>query len=132
MASDCDRCTACRIDQSLGAAVGSRCPLLPRAFRTGSLVYREGARAERVFYVAEGAIRLTRASGDTPDRVVRADVLGIEALTGGSYAETARAQERSLLCSAPREAFEEWLKPEDRPIRAALREAMATRIGRCP
>jgi CRP-like cAMP-binding protein len=80
----------------------------------GATLYIEGAAAERVWYVMDGVIALSRDVGDrrgsgVPWATRRAgSLLGNESFVQDEYADTAVALTNVTVCSAERGSFQRW------------------------
>jgi CRP-like cAMP-binding protein len=121
-------CATCPPGRASGVGRGGRCPLVDRPRRRGELVFLEGDPAGHIWFVKRGVVLLTRAGhGDGEPEVPRAlrragSFIGLEALVGPRYLDTARVAEPAVLCGAPRDVFEEWLGPPDSPARSTLEQ----------
>ncbi len=79
-------------------------------FKTGQIIFSEAQRPYGIFCVLEGKIKLTKASGDGKEQIVRlakaGDALGYRAvLAGERYSASAVALDDSKVCFIPLEVF---------------------------
>jgi CRP/FNR family transcriptional regulator len=92
--------------------------------RRGDVLYREGDRGDKIYFLRQGAVVLMRrgAEGGEHARALRKDgtYLGMEMLLDRGYADTARVTATSVVCAVPRASFEAGLGPEGSPARAAF------------
>jgi len=80
-------------------------------YRKKQVIYQEGNRPSRLYYVQKGKVKTYKTNEDGKDLVIglynEGDFLGYVALLEGtSYNETAEAMEESELVIVPREEFE--------------------------
>ncbi|MBI4756126.1 MAG: Crp/Fnr family transcriptional regulator [Betaproteobacteria bacterium] len=75
------------------------------AFPPNAVMFHMGARAEAVYTVRRGAVKLVRYSSNGAQRVVRVlkkgDVVGLEALLGNAYEHTAVTLNEVEVCRIP-------------------------------
>jgi CRP/FNR family transcriptional regulator len=81
------------------------------AIPSGEVLYRPGDKAETMWVLRTGAVKLLASSWDGTERIVRVlkagDVAGIEALLAGSFAHTAVTVGNVHACRIPLHAVEE-------------------------
>ncbi|HTM20802.1 MAG TPA: Crp/Fnr family transcriptional regulator [Kofleriaceae bacterium] len=124
-------CSTCEIG-SCARQGRQACPYVPRERAAGELIYLEGEPAVRCWYVKRGTVALTREldddHGEGRVRAVRfpGSLVGLEALVGGHYMDSARAITDVTLCSASRATVDAWLGPRPSPARATLELALRT------
>jgi CRP-like cAMP-binding protein len=120
----------------MGTASGGRCTWIPRTRPAGSRLYLEGAPAERVWYLKEGTVVLSRANGAgaTTRWTLRrpGDLLAPEALVSTGYADTAEALTPVTLCGMARTELDRWLGPTGSPSRTLLSLVLKTRCEETP
>lgn len=107
-------CRDCPLGRVSGADEGLFCPFVTRTEPTGAVLMRAGEPAERVWFVKSGVVGASQAADGAPadavDRVhLPGSFVGLECLTHGRYHESARVLARAELCTAPAEAFLEWM-----------------------
>lgn len=87
-----------------------------RRYRGGQTLYIEGHRAEHVFFVRVGAVRLTRLEHDGAemllDFVIPGGVLGAEALFGAEHSATATAAGILVCCTVPATVLRDLLRSQ--------------------
>jgi CRP-like cAMP-binding protein len=80
-------------------------PIDDLEFKTGALLYDEGAQAQGVFTLRKGTIKLVRVTTDGRQRIVRVlrpgDVVGLEALATAHYNSDAVALTDVAVCRIP-------------------------------
>lgn len=80
-------------------------PIDDLEFKTGALLYDEGALAQGVFTLRKGTIKLVRVTTDGRQRIVRVlrpgDVVGLEALATAHYNSDAVALTDVAVCRIP-------------------------------
>lgn len=118
-------CTQCAVGVASGTRRGQPCKFTDRAFAKGTVIYREGDRAEQAWYVKSGSIMLRQRPGpDAADEIkaVRFDgtFIGLEILVGDTYRETAVAATDAVLCGVSASGLDHWLGPPTDPARTAL------------
>ena len=131
------RCLTCPLGIASGTREGRRCTFAPKERAAGVLLYLEGDDAERIWYVVNGQVTLSRELGDTRGAVTWAvrqpgDLLGAEALIGGTYRDSARTLSSTTLCSASLESVEGWLGPAGSPARALLLLSLRMHASEAP
>lgn len=71
----------------------------------GSLLYRQGTKADRLFTIRSGLVKLVQYLPDGTQRIVRllrtSDVTGMEALAGGNYQHDAVVMQATEVCILP-------------------------------
>jgi CRP-like cAMP-binding protein len=108
-------CCRCHIGQAANVKDGGICPFVPRDTAAGETIFDEGAPAERVWFVKQGAVIVSRSccddGSDEDGRKIEVEgaVLGVEALFRDTYLDSARALTRVTLCSASRDVVNGWL-----------------------
>lgn len=86
----------------------------PEAVAAGTMLYVEGAPADRVIYVVDGIVGLWRDAGDDRGAGVPwatrrgGTMLGSEGLTQQEYSDTAITLTDVTICTSPRERFWQW------------------------
>jgi CRP/FNR family transcriptional regulator len=122
-------CASCPCGRAAGVSFGGRCPLVDRRHRAGATVHLEGDVGATVWFVKRGAVLLARSGPDGVERprAVRGPgaFVGLEALTAGRYADTARTTEPTTLCGTTRDRFDRWLGPVGTPARMVLEQLLA-------
>jgi CRP-like cAMP-binding protein len=116
-------CADCEVGIASGHGQGRLCPFVGRARPAGDLLYLQGLPATHVWFLKRGTVVLTRESrGSSRVRAIRfpGSLLGLEALVGESYCDTARAATEVVLCGATIEGMDAWLGPHGSPARTAL------------
>lgn len=114
------------------------CPFIDRARRAGELIYLQSDAASRVWFVKSGTVLLARHGGDDLGegriRAVRfaGSFIGLEALIGGNYADTARACSDTVLCGITRGKLDVWLGPTESPARRILELSVRTNKNELP
>lgn len=109
-------CSACGIrDMALFADLNEQdfgmihAPIDDLAFKQGATLYAEGSRAQGVFTVRNGMIKLVRVTSDGRQRIVRVlrpgDVAGLEALATSRYDSEAVALTEVAVCRIPLEVI---------------------------
>jgi CRP-like cAMP-binding protein len=88
--------------------------MTPRNIKKKGLVYSEGDRADTLYILKEGRIKITRLAEDgremTMDIIEPGDIFGELALAGETERETnAEALEDSFICTISRQNFEAFL-----------------------
>jgi CRP-like cAMP-binding protein len=121
-------CSSCPCGRAAGVPFGGRCPLVDRRRGRDELICLEGQPATTVWFVKRGAVLLSRGGADGVDRThaVRGPgaFVGLEALVRGTYADTARASEPSVLCGIARGDLDRWFGPAGTPARMALEQTL--------
>lgn len=118
-------CSQCEIGVASRRA-GQHCPMAARERQAGELVYLQGGSALRVWYIKRGCVALAREGDDNHGegrvRAVRLprSFIGLEALVGGVYTDSARAITDVTLCGGTLAALDAWLGPRGAPARVAL------------
>lgn len=108
-------CMLCPIGNASGVGSGGVCPMVDRRRPAGTCLFVAGETADTIHYVKQGAVALSRASGDkhgegTPHAIRRAgSLLGIEALVRDTYLDTARSVTEVTVCAAGRSEMLAWL-----------------------
>ena len=119
-------CAQCEVGVASGIGKGQFCPFVDRRRRAGELIYLEGERADRVWFIKHGTVVLYRESGNKEAEgrahAVRfhGTFIGLEALVSNHYADSARASSDVVICGATREGMDQWLGPKGTPSRTAL------------
>ncbi len=132
------RCFSCPLGIAAGVPAGQACPFVPRERDADTLLYLEGASADRLWYVVTGHVALTRASGEALGEgmtwAVRTagEMLGAEALLAGTYRDSARLLTTATLCAATREVVDGWLGPPTAPARAVVQLLVRSRCRDVP
>lgn len=122
-------CSACPVGCA-SHAQGTTCPFVDRSRRAGELIFLEGDPADRVWFVKQGTVLLSRQGtddrGEGRVRAVRfaGSFIGLEALVTERYADTARASSDAVLCGITRQKIDVWLGPERAPARVALEASL--------
>jgi CRP-like cAMP-binding protein len=125
-------CRDCPVGAASGAGRGGFCPFIDRRWPANATIYGEGWPADRVWYVKEGTVVLSRhgADADGPGRVraVRfaGSFIGLEAMIGETYFDSARAVSAAVLCGITRDGLDTWLGPPGNPARTALELTLRT------
>ncbi len=89
--------------------------------RDQHVLFLQGTPANRVFFVQRGSVSLHRMSSEDlalgRAHSIRhaGDFLGVEAIVGDSYQDSARAETDLELCVAERDDFLAWLGPRETP-----------------
>jgi CRP-like cAMP-binding protein len=124
-------CRSCPLGQA--SITGSTaCPFHDGARPARSLIYLEGEAAQRIWYVREGVVVLSRESGlsygEGLASAVRSagNLVGSEALSGPNYVHSARAATPVRLCGASKARVEAWLDAAPRAARTLLELVLAT------
>lgn len=102
---------------------GATCPFIARRHAARRTLYLEGDAAERLWFVRDGAVLLSRGAADGEAvQAVRwpGALIGLEALGARRYRDTARVAGDATLCGASRDAVLAWLG-HDTPALALLR-----------
>lgn len=85
-------------------------PIVELKLNPGSTLYNEGDKAEYLYTVRSGVIKLTQYLSDGSQRIVRllrtGDVAGLEALINPGYEHFAVVLKDAELCQIPREVVE--------------------------
>jgi CRP-like cAMP-binding protein len=121
--SGCADCPDCPMRHG-----GQRCVFIRREKRAGEVLYAEGDIATTLWFVSRGVVVLTRAGAgvECPQATRHAGgLIGVEALAGERYRDTARVVVPASLCAAPREVVDAWLGPPS-PARALLMQLVST------
>jgi CRP-like cAMP-binding protein len=109
-------CARCPISH----AAHSKCPFRPKQRERGEVLCTEGSPADRVWLLKQGVVVLSRAShgGAAVAWTVRrpASFVGLEALIGPSYRDTAICATSAVVCSVSRQAMDALLAVEARPV----------------
>ena len=119
-------CTTCPIGAASGVGHGGRCPLVDRRRRAGAYLYLEGGPAEKVWFVKEGRVVLTREADDRRGEGIAwtargpGAMIGAEALVRPTYVDSARAVCDSTVCTASREAMAHWMAAREGAARTVL------------
>jgi CRP-like cAMP-binding protein len=119
-------CASCPIGSTAGVGHGGRCPLVDRRRRTGAYLYMEGAAAEKIWFVKQGSVVLSREADDRRGEGIAWTVrgpgalLGAEGLVRPTYLDSARAVADTTVCTASREALSQWLGAREGAARAVL------------
>ncbi len=111
-------CAGCLVRR----AVRAGCPLVHRTRRAGEFLYLQGEPASQVWFLRSGLVALGRTEPRTGRETVRAlrragAFLGVEALAGQSYLDTARTLSRAVVCAGAVDAVQRWLGPPESPAR---------------
>lgn len=81
-----------------------------KPLQKGDLLYREGAPFESIYAVRSGAVKAFRTTGDGREQVTGfyfpGEILGMDGISSGSHASSARALETSAICAIPFESLE--------------------------
>ncbi|MCA9677191.1 MAG: Crp/Fnr family transcriptional regulator [Kofleriaceae bacterium] len=121
-------CCSCPCGSAAGVRYGGRCPLIDRKRRRDEAICLEGEPAHTVWFVKRGAVLLSRSGADGVERprAVRSagTFVGLEALVQGTYADSVRATEPTVLCGATRDTIDTWLGPVGTPARMALEQVL--------
>lgn len=127
------QCALCPVGAASKVAEGQSCPMTDRRKSAESYLYLRGTPADTVYYVKHGSVALLRGSGEgdgdgAPYAVRRAgSFVGLEAVKGTTYVDSARAVSDVTVCAMSRSQVRGWL---ERPGTAkvmleALVEALA-------
>lgn len=125
-------CADCEVGAASGAGRGQFCPFVDRSRRAGEIVYLQGLPASHVWFVKAGTVVLGRESLKASRvRAIRfpGSFVGLEALVGESYRDTARAATDVVLCGATRDGMDAWLGPPGTPARTALELSLRASYG---
>ncbi len=120
-----NHCCQCPIGQASHPDDDS-CPFVDRSRRAGELIFLQGDQADRVWFVKQGTVLLSRQGGeDLGEGRVRAvrfvgSFIGLEALVSDEYGDTARASTDAVLCGITKDKIDTWLGPNQSPARVAL------------
>jgi CRP-like cAMP-binding protein len=112
---DLGSCCKCHIGQAANVENGGICPFVPRDTAAGESIFDEGDPADRVWFVKQGAVIVSRSccdngGGDEARKIeIEGAVLGVEALFRDTYLDSVRALTRVTLCSASRHVVNGWL-----------------------
>ncbi len=124
-------CVLCPIGVASGVGRGGHCPMVDRRRPSGTCLFVAGEPVDTIWYVKQGAVALSRPSGEkrgegTPHAIRRAGaVLGTEGLVRDTYVDTARTVTEVSLCAAPRSDVIQWLA-RDGAARALLECVLST------
>lgn len=97
-----------------------------RRRRAGAYLYLEGGTAEKVWFVKDGRVVLTREGderrGEGVAWAVRGPgaLLGTEALVRPTYVDSARAVGDTTVCTASRDTVAQWMASREGAARAVL------------
>jgi CRP-like cAMP-binding protein len=122
-------CSSCPLGRS-ARGLNQVCPFVPRQRGPRELIYIEGEAASCAWFIKRGRVALTRelddGHGEGRVRTVRfaGNMIGLEALAGDRYRDTARAIAPTVLCGAPRVTLDAWLGPPGAPARTVLALAL--------
>jgi len=124
-------CAECPV-AAAAAGNGGACPFIRRPRDRGDLVCTAGEPALTIWFVARGAVVLSRTGAGEMHvdraRAVRrcGDFVGLEALVRPTYLDSARVTAPAILCGAGAAAIDRWLGPEGTPARMALAQTLRT------
>jgi CRP-like cAMP-binding protein len=110
-----------------GEPAGGTCPFEEAFVDRGAEVCVAGQPATHVWFVKRGALVLARGQpgADRVSAVRRSgSFVGLEALIGPTYVETARVTSPAILCGARLEVIDAWLGPPGAPARVALTQTL--------
>ncbi len=83
-------------------------PIDQLVYAPGAEIYAAGDKAETLFTIRSGLVKLTRFLPDGSQRIVRllrrTDIMGLEAMLGGDYEHNATALQPTELCRLPADA----------------------------
>lgn len=119
-------CARCPIGKAAGVGQGGRCPMSDRPRAAGTFLYSEGETVDKVWFVKQGTVVLSREADDRRGRGVAwairraGTLLGVEGLVRRTYLDSARAVTDVTLCSASREEIEAWVDAREPAARALL------------
>ena len=119
-------CATCPIGAAAGVGHGGRCPLVDRKRRAGAYLYVEGSAAEKVWFVKQGSVVLSREGDERGGEGIAWTVrgagamLGAEALVRPTYVDSARAVTDTTVCTASREAMSQWMGSREGAARTVL------------
>lgn len=125
-------CAACPAGRAAGVTSGGRCPFVDRRRRRDELVCLQGEPAATVWMIKRGTVVLSRTAADGTDRPHQlrgpGSFVGLEAVVQGTYADTARATEPSVLCGISRLDLDRWLGPAGSPSRMVLEQTLRATV----
>ena len=119
-------CRRCPVGIASGVAERGQCPFVPRKRAAGAVLHVAGERVERVAFVKNGAVLITRSLDEeqvegTPWAVRRSgSFLGLEGLVGLHHLDSARALTEVMLCSAALDTVQVWLEARRTAVRIVL------------
>lgn len=119
-------CRECPVGAVSGVGQGTFCPLIPRAYAEGDVLYRKGEPASHVWFVKSGVIGLgeEERAAECPAQRGAGSFVGLEALLRDEYESTARFVTAGSLCSATRSGFTQWLGPQSERTFVLLRDLL--------
>lgn len=81
-----------------------------KPLQKNDLLYREGAPFESIYAVRSGALKAFRTTGDGREQVTGfyfpGEILGMDGISSGAHASSARALETSAICAIPFDSLE--------------------------
>ncbi len=113
-------CADCEAAHASGGPQG--CPFITEATAGGTVIYQQGALADRVWLVRSGVVEL--ASPDSSTTVLKGGLIGLDCLVSRSRLSTARADTATQLCSISKRALVHWLGDDARRLKLILDAAM--------
>lgn len=105
---------------------------------TGTWLYLEGERADKIWYVKKGVVVLSRLSDDARGHSVAwavrpaGSVLGMEGLVQESYLDSARAVTDVVICAATRDEIRSWLNENGMASRGMLDLLLLSQVRDTP
>ena len=123
-------CGDCAIGRASGAGRGQFCPFITRSYQPGQLLCLAGDPVERVWFVQQGVIGLSRSragsqAGQFDALCVPGGIIGLECLFGGHHVRSARALSNARLCGATRDGLHAWLLGSDERAALVMRALLA-------
>lgn len=107
-----DECKDCALGHASGEGRGQFCPFIRRHYQRGDVLYREGERADYVWFVKSGAVELqSREHGRGVETLTEGSFVGLESLIDDPYQATAEVADHTTLCGATRQGMADWLGP---------------------
>jgi CRP/FNR family transcriptional regulator len=132
-------CSLCRIGAASGVGAGGACPMVDRRRPAGASLYAAGEAADRLWYVKQGTVLLSRdadeaGASDGVGWAVRrpGSLVGVEALVRDTYLDSARAVTDVVVCGAPREVMQVWLRTREPAARAVLETVLLALCSDAP
>jgi CRP-like cAMP-binding protein len=123
----CENCPCGRTAR----AAGIDCRFVDTNHAKGDVLFHEGDPAEKVLFIKSGTVLLERGNG--PRAIRRAGAfVGLEALIQPRYADSARVTEPAVVCTATRQAIDEWMGAPGSPARMALEQTLRAEVEDTP
>lgn len=119
-------CALCPLGKAAGEGQGGRCPMSDRPRPAGTFLYSEGETVDRMWFVKQGTVVLSREADDRRGRGVAWAIRGAHTLLGAeglvrlTYLDSARAVTEVILCSASRDEIKAWIDACEPAARALL------------